>query len=52
MDNYGEQADDHFTDVLLVGDNYLVVGYCSYEDGSYLGKFIVYSDALKILEVQ
>ena len=52
VDNYGEQADDHFTDVLLVGDNYLVVGYCSYEDGSYLGKFIVYSDALKILEVQ
>ena len=52
VDNYGEQADDHFTDVLLLGDNYLVVGYGSYEDGSYLGKFIVYSDALKILEVQ
>ena len=52
IDNYGEQADDHFTDVLLLGDNYLVVGYGSYEDGSYLGKFIVHSDALKILEVR
>lgn len=49
---YGDERDDRFTDIKLVGNNYLVTGYSSYEDGSYLSKFISYSDALKILEVQ
>ena len=49
---YGDERDDRFTDIQLVGNNYLVTGYSSYEDGSYLSKFISYSDALKILEVQ
>lgn len=52
LEKYGEQRDDHFTDVILVNNDYWVVGYSSYEDGSYLSKFIVYSDALKVLEVQ
>lgn len=52
IENYGEQRNDYFTDVKLVNDNYLVVGYSAYADGSYLGKFIVYSKALKVLEVQ
>ena len=52
IENYGEQRNDYFTDVKLVNDNYLVVGYSAYDDGSYLGKFIVYSKALKVLEVQ
>ena len=49
---YGDERDDYFTDVLYVNDNYFVVGYSSYEDGSYLSKFIRYSTALKILGVE
>ena len=49
---YGDDRDDYFTDVTLEDSNYLVVGYSSYEDGSYLSKFIRYSDALKVLEVE
>ena len=30
----------------------LVIGYSSYEDSSYLSKFINYSSALKVLEVE
>ncbi len=51
IETYGELRDDHFTDIKIVDDNYCVVGYSAYEDGSYLSKFIVYSDALKVLEV-
>lgn len=50
--NYGDDRDDYFTDIRIVNNHYLVVGYSSYEDGSYLSKFISYSDALKILEVE
>ena len=49
--SYGDDRDDYFTDVILVKEDYLVVGYSSYEDGSYLSKFIRYSNALKVLEV-
>ena len=49
---YGDDRDDFFTDILLDNNDYLVVGYSSYEDGSYLSKFIRYSDALKILGVE
>ena len=49
--SYGDDRDDYFTDVILVNRDYQVVGYSSYEDGSYLSKFIRYSDALKVLEV-
>lgn len=49
---YGDERDDYFTDIKVVNDNYLVVGYSSYEDGSYLSKFINYSKALKVLEVE
>lgn len=49
---YGDDRDDYFTDIKLVNNNYLVTGYSSYEDGSYLSKFITYSDALKVLEVE
>ena len=46
---YGDERDDYFTDIQLVNGEYCVVGYSSYEDGSYLSKFIRYSDALKLL---
>lgn len=49
---YGDERDDYFTDIKLVNNNYLVTGYSLYEDGSYLSKFITYSDALKVLEVE
>lgn len=49
--NYGDDRDDYFTDIKIINKEYLIVGYSSYEDGSYLSKFIRYSDALKVLEV-
>lgn len=49
---YGDERDDYFTDIRVVNDTYLVVGYSSYEDGSYLSKFINYSKALKVLGVE
>jgi len=49
---YGDKRDDYFTDIKVVDDSYLVVGYSEYEDGSYLSKFISYSSALKVLEVE
>ena len=48
---YGDNQDDYFTDIKEDNDNYLVVGYSSYEDGSYMSKIISYSKALKVLEV-
>ena len=48
---YGDENDDYFTDIKYNNGDYLVVGFSSYEDGSYMSKFIRYSDALKILEV-
>lgn len=49
---YGEDRDAHFTDIKRYKDGYLVSAYSSYEDQSYMSKFIIYSDALKVLEVQ
>ena len=49
---YGDERDDYFTDIQYVNGQYLVVGYSSYEDGSYLSKFIRYSEALKVLAVE
>ena len=51
VESYGDDRDDYFTDVILINNDYLAVGYSSYEDGSYLSKFIRYSNALKVLEV-
>ena len=44
------ENDEYFTDLLLEDNNYLVVGYSLYDD-NYLGKFTLYSDALKELGV-
>lgn len=49
---YGDDKDDYFTDIKLFNDNYLVCGYSSYEDSSYMSKFISYSSALKVLGVE
>ncbi len=48
---YGDEKDDYFTGILVLDNEYLVIGYSSYEDESYLSKFITYSKALKVLEV-
>jgi len=49
---YGDENDDYFTDILLDEKEYLVVGYSSYEDEGYMSKFIRYSKALKVLNVE
>lgn len=49
---YGDERDDFFTDVIFIHGKYIIVGYSSYEDGSYMSKFISYSKALKVLEVE
>jgi len=48
---YGDDRDDYFTDIVIDKNNYLISGYSSYEDGSYMSKFINYSKALKVLGV-
>ena len=50
--SYGDERNDFFTDVKFMNNTYLVVGYSSYEDGSYMSKFISYSSALKVLGVE
>lgn len=50
--SYGDERDDYFTDIKVVDEKYLVVGYSSYEDGSYMSKFISYSSAFKVLGVE
>ena len=47
--SYGDDKDDYFNDLVLDGEDYLVAGYSSFENGSYYSKFIKYSDALKVL---
>ena len=49
---YGDDRDDFFTDIVSFNNEYLVSGYSSYEDGSYMSKFIRYSKALKVLGVE
>ncbi len=51
VEKYGDNMDDYFTDVKVINGKYLVSGYSSYEENSYLSKFVTYSDALKVLEV-
>ena len=48
---YGDDRDDFFTDIIIDKDQYIVSGYSSYEDYSYMSKFIRYSKALKVLGV-
>ena len=49
---YGDNKDDHFTQLKEVNNDYLVSGYSLYKEEGYLSKFITYSDALKVLEVK
>ena len=49
--SYGAGRDDYFTDIMFDHDEYVVVGYSFYDDGSYMSKFIRYSKALKVLGV-
>ena len=49
---YGDERDDYFTDIVPYDNEYLISGYSSYEDGSYMSKFIRYSKALKVLGVE
>lgn len=49
---YSNDSDDHFTGVKMVDNNYIVSGYSYYNDHGYMPKFIIYSKALKVLEVK
>ena len=49
---YDDNMNDYFTKLRLIGNDYVVSGYSSYENEGYLSKFITYSDALKVLEVK
>ena len=49
---YYNEEDDYFTDIILMDDSYLVSGYSYYPEQGYLGKFLSYSSALKLLEVK
>lgn len=50
--NYYNETDDYLTDIEIFDDNYLVSGYSFYSDQGYLSKFLLYSQALKLLEVK
>lgn len=50
--NYYNETDDYLTDIAIFDDNYLVSGYSFYSDQGYLSKFLLYSQALKLLEVK
>ncbi len=49
---YGNDYDDYFNDVVEYDGSYIVVGYSSYENDEYFSKYIKYSDALKVLEIE
>lgn len=49
--SYGDEKDDYFTDITMENNDYMIVGYSSFEEGSYYSKFIRYSNALKLLGV-
>ncbi len=49
--SYGDDKNDFFNDIVLYENNYLVVGY-SLNKYKYQTKFIIYSDALKVLEAK
>ena len=50
--DYGTDRDDFFNDILFQNDEYVIVGYSFYDNGSYMSKFIRYSKALKVLGVE
>lgn len=50
--NYYNDTDDYLTDIEIFDGNYLVSGYSFYSDQGYLSKFLLYSEALKLLEVK
>lgn len=50
--SYGDDRDDYFTDIIFKDNEYVIVGYSYYDEGSYMSKFIRYSKALKVLGVE
>lgn len=50
VDQYGDNEDDFFTNIVEKDKYYYVSGYSTY-DGSYLSKFVVYTKSGKLKEV-
>lgn len=46
---YGDEKDDYFTDIKLKANGYLVSGYSTYDEYSYVANFIHFSKAGKLL---
>lgn len=50
VEQYGDGNNDYFTDIAPLGNRYLVSGYSKYKKQGYFAKFIIYSQAGKMLE--
>lgn len=49
LETYGDEMDDYFTDIKQEQDKYLISGYSTYDENSYLSKFITYSKSGKLM---
>lgn len=52
VEQYGDGNDDYFTDVVPISNRYFVSGYSKYKKQGYFSKFLIYSDAGKMLQVK
>ena len=46
---YGDEKDDYFTDIKLKKNGYLISGYSTYDDHSYVANFIHYTKSGKLI---
>lgn len=46
---YGDEKDDYFTDIKQDSEQYIISGYSTYEDNSYISNFIRYSKSGKLI---
>ena len=48
LTNYGEEDDDYFTNIKKSNNTYIISGYSTYEEGSYISKLITYTTSGKL----
>ena len=46
---YGDEKDDYFTDIKLKKNGYLISGYSTYDEYSYVANFIHYTKSGKLI---
>lgn len=49
VETYGDEKDDHFTDIKLKKNGYLISGYSTYDEYSYVANFIHYTKSGKLI---